>query len=55
MDCGPNAGRICPVESEQALYNTLQDIRQRGRTCLIFQRGLDGISNATSLHDFFCF
>jgi hypothetical protein len=55
MDCGPNAGRLCPIAAEQALYNTLEDIRRRGRTALIFQRGLDGITDAPSLHDFLCF
>jgi hypothetical protein len=49
-----NAGRICPIDAERQLYNTLNDIRQRGYTCLIFHRGLDGISNAVSLHNWVC-
>jgi hypothetical protein len=53
-DCGPNApnGRICPVEQEQLLFNTLQHILLRGNTALIFQRGLDGLTNPDSLEIF---
>jgi hypothetical protein len=29
---------VCHNNAEQALYNTLEDIRQRGRVCLLFQR-----------------
>ena len=50
-DCGPNApnGRLCPIEQEQLLFNTLQHIMQRGNICIIFQRGLDGLTNSDSL------
>jgi hypothetical protein len=53
-DCGPNAPnhRICPVEQEQRLFNTLQHIMLRGNTAIIFQRGLDGLTNSDSLELF---
>jgi hypothetical protein len=51
LDCGPNApnGRRCPIEQEQLLFNTLQHIMQRGHIAIIFQRGLDGLTNSDSL------
>lgn len=53
-DCGPNApnGRECPVDQEQRLFNTLQHIMQRGNKAIIFQRGVDGLTNSDSLELF---
>ena len=54
-DCGPAAGRPCPVIEEQLLYNTLSHIRDQGNMAVILQRGLDGLTNARSLESFLRF
>jgi hypothetical protein len=51
-DCGPNGPSRCPIEQEQRLFNTLQHIMQRGNIAVIFQRGLDGLTNSDSLEIF---
>jgi hypothetical protein len=51
-DCGPNAGRICPIQGDQDLHDALDGCLARNNTAIIIQRGADCLTHVTSLLSF---
>ena len=54
-DCGPNAGRVCPVEGDQHLFDVLDACHARGNIAVLFERGADCLTNPPSLQSWIGF